>query len=116
MRRTAGRNARRFSWRQRLFVEHRPFGIGIVEHRPAAREAGTLIDRPGSGMAIAGLRPRAPKTFAPRQGLDLLDDQCADLAAAMRRPRIHALDLADALGVALQGAACHRLPVLAGDE
>src|SRR5829696_1568158 len=113
MRRTAGSNARRFSFAQGLLVENRPLGIGIVERRPAAREAGALVDRPGGGMAIAGLQDQAAKTFTPRQGHDLIDDHRADLAAAMRGPRVHALDLADVARMALQRAASHRLAVLA---
>ena len=54
--------------------------------------------------------------FAPRQRLDPLDDLGADLAAAMRRPRVHALHLADAVRVAAQRAAGDGRAIVARDE
>ena len=67
-------------------------------------------------MAIAGFQHQALQALAARQGHDLIDDHRANLAATMRGPRIHALDLADAVRMPLQRAARHCLAGLAGDE
>lgn len=113
-RRSSRRAARR--WSEVLGVEHRPLRIGIIEHRPAAGETGALVDRPGSRMAIARFQHELPEAFATRQDFDLGHDHGTDLAAAMRRPGVHAFDLADAVGMPLQRAARHGLAVLPGDE
>src|SRR6266849_3288794 len=92
---TVGSDAHRFSRNsesvdQSLLVKYRPFGIGIVEHRPAADEARPFVDRPGGGMAVAGFQHQTLQTLAARQRFDALDDHRPDLASAMGRARIHA--------------------------
>src|SRR5215831_19185347 len=104
------------SGRESLLVEDRPARIGIVEDRPAACEAGLFVDRPGGGMAIAGLENQTLEPFLARQRFDALDHHGPDPAAAMGRARIHAFDLADAIGMTLQRPTGDGLAAIASDE
>jgi hypothetical protein len=67
-------------------------------------------------MAVAGFENEALQPLLPRQRFDALHDHRADLQAAMRRAGVHALDFADACGMALQCTASNSLPVIARNE
>lgn len=67
-------------------------------------------------MAVARFQHQTLQPFIARQRLDPLDDLGADLLSTMRRPRVHALDLADSGIVALQCAAADGKAAVTGDE
>ena len=94
---------------QALLVEDRPRAVGIVEHRPAAREAGALVDAPGGGMPIAGLEHQSFEIPSRRASASIsLDDLSADALALHLGPRVHPLHLADAVGMPAQRADSRR--------
>jgi hypothetical protein len=64
-------------------------------------------------MTVAGFQHQPFHPFVARKRLDPLDAHGADLAAAMGRPGIHALDLADGAGMALQRATTDREAIVA---
>jgi redox-regulated HSP33 family molecular chaperone len=101
---------------ERLVVEHRPFDVGVVENRTAACEAGTFINFPGRVVTVAGLQHQTLQPLGARHRLDARDDLLADPLAAMARPRVHALHLADAALVPLQCPAGHGRAAVPGDE
>src|SRR5215831_14395965 len=99
-----------------LGIEHRIFGIRIVQNCPAAAEARALIDPPGRGMAMTSLEHETGKPFPASQCLDRIEHAPTDTTALMGGTRVHALDFGRAFRVASQRAAGHCSPVLAGNE
>src|SRR5690606_27548799 len=102
---------------QRALVEDGPGAVGIVQHRAAAGEAAPLVEPPGRGVAVARLEHKVVEALGAREPDDGIEQGAADTLAADFGQRVHALDLADAVAVTLEGAdADGAARFVAGDE
>jgi hypothetical protein len=112
--RAVGRGARQLAL-QTLLHEHAERIVTIAAERPAAREAGRLVQADRRELLDPGLEAQRADASAHRR-LDRIEDRAPDAAAARVRRHEHALDLGATVAVQLKRAAADRHAVGARHE